>query len=389
MSEKTYSSKTVLRDGKVPLDIFYIDSTAEDNLSLFLTFTGLVGGVPFYYLFCSLILRIPKPNLYFGAVLAVIFALAGFLIRKFSRKKVAVQAGVGGRKGIISVKDGLFGQKVSYEFGPEAKIRLSVSESHTDGKDGEKWDITLIDGRFYYLLDSRADRLQESRAMSEFLVKALKCSLILMPDAGKTVEMSWQEVDLPYYIRVKKYPDLQIGHPIRPEVCPVTIEDFDGGTGRRYSWSFFSGMASGIVSLAVLTCIFSLLPVFGEVGRRTSLFAMASKSGNWGFFYGAALIFIAVFMIQAGLSNHIEISGERVNLYNSFFGFNYGVHSMLLDELEGIIPRKSSGRSGVVFASDRDVYSLRMASPNVAEYVAADIQYYLVMSKTYRFARNS
>ena len=63
MSEKNYTSKTVLREGKAPLDIFSIDSMAEDNLSLFLTFTGLVGGVPIYYLFCSLILRIAKPNL--------------------------------------------------------------------------------------------------------------------------------------------------------------------------------------------------------------------------------------------------------------------------------------------------------------------------------------
>lgn len=388
MSEKNYTSKTVLREGKAPLDIFSIDSMAEDNLSLFLTFTGLVGGVPIYYLFCSLILRIAKPNLYMGALLAFIFACLGFLIRKLSRKKVTVQAADNGKGGTISVKDGLFGPKISYAYGPEAKIRLSVSELASNGRDVENWEITLIDGRYYYLLDSRCDRLQESRALAEFLVKSLKTVLVFVADAGHLVEMTWQDVDLPYYIRVKKYPDLQKGHPVRPEVCPVEIEDFDGGTGRRYSWSFFSGMASGILSLAVLTGVFSLLPLFGEVGKRVSLFSMASRSGNWSFFFGAAIVFAAVFLIQAGLSNRIEISGERVNLCNSFFGFNYRIHSMLLEELEGVIARKSSGSSGVVFASDRDVYSLRMASPAIAEYVAADIQYFLVMSKTYRFAKN-
>lgn len=381
MSEKSYRTISKVNDSDA--DVFIVSSRADFDLGAFLMFSGLAGGVPLYYLFACLVLRIGQPDLTPGFVLSALFILAGFIMVKFSRKKVSVRFddSTPGTVGIIEIKDGIFGRPVSYKFGDEVQIRLSLSEVTSGKREADRWDVTLINGRSQYLLDSRLDSLQESRAMAEFLVKSMRCRLLAVLDAARTFEIDWKDVDLPYAQRAAKYPELMPVHPERPEECSIEISDIEYGAGRRYSWGItLAGMSTDLMVLFMLAVLGSVVPMWGSGSRQFSLLSMALKSGDWSFFYMLAGVAVFFIIIQMGYRSVVEIRGEKLSVSKKIWGVSFKNDVIFLENLEAIIAHKHSN-SSVMFVSDAIVSSLRVANDAVADYMAADVQYFLAATR--------
>lgn len=375
MSErKTF--RTVNKTSDSQADVFIINSTSGYNLGAFLIFTGIVGGVPLYYMFSALVLRIGKPNLFPGIILSLLIASLGIFAIFFARKQVKVFNN--GKGGSVSIKDGLMAQEIAYTYGENPEIRLSVSEVSNGKISLDSWEITLIDGRCQFLLDIRVGRLQESKALAEFLVKSMHCNLLIVLDATRSVTIPYTDVDLPYQLRVKKYPILAAPHPMRPENCPIKVEDVNYGLGRRYSWGLMaSGAPTEIIGLIFAVFAVGVTPFWKVKNGYASFLSEAMNTGNWSFFIGAAILITLLCVIKFGYRNVIEINEQRINIHKELWSFPYSKRSFVLDELEEILTRKTDNQNSVVFASDNLVVSMRVSEPDTADYLAADIQYFL------------
>lgn len=379
MSEKTY--KSIMSGLESEPDVFVVRGLADRDLGLFLIFTGIVGGTPFYYLFCNLVLRIGRPDLFWGWLLSLAIVLGGLGVMRFSRKRVEVWKGERGN--FIRLQDGFFGQKLTYTYGLEVKIRLALGDGgdFTNKAGLDVWEVTLLDGRCQFLLDSRAGRLQESRAMAEFLAKAIRCPLLCALDSSHNIEFDYRDVDLPYYLRARKYPALVGSHPQRPADCPIEVQDIDYGTGRRYRWGLLaSGAPTETLTLFIIACVGGILPLWGSSGHRFSFLSQAWQSGDWSYFWGLAILFTIIFGIQFGYQSQIEVTPGRVNISKSIWGFPYVRKSILVEYLEGVVARKGSYGNSITLVSDALVYSLRVVSPQVVDYLVNDIQYFLVQN---------
>ena len=379
MSERIY--KTIVKNDQADADLFIVSSISSYDLGAFLIFSGLVGGVPLYYLFSSLVLRNGTPNLLPGVILSLLVAAIGIYSICFAQERVKVFDEAGSGK--IVIQDGYFGTPMTYTYGNDVKIRLSVSEVSNGKLTLDCWEVTLLAGRCQFLLDSRIARLQESRALAEFLVKSIHCNLLLVLEAGKTIEMHWKDMDLPYCERVSKYPELAAQHPTRPQDCPITVEDINYGEGRRYSWRLASpGANTEIFALAAMAFVIGVVPFLGSDNHRYSFFNEAMRTGDWTFFIGAALLFFVVFAVQFGCTSTIEIDGHRVNLKKRIWGLTYRQKTIILDALEGVLARKASTQNSIMFISDATVFSAQVSSAELADYLVADVQYFLTSGKS-------
>ncbi len=380
MSEKkTY--RTIVKTGGSQADVFIINSTSGYNIGAFFIFTGLVGGVPLYYIFSSLILRIGKPNLFPGLILSLLIVAIGLFAIFFTNKQVKVVNN--GKGGDISIKDGLLAQEITYAYGESPKIRLSVSEKSNGKIVLDSWEITLIDGRCQFLLDLRVGSLQESKALAEFLVKSMRCDLLIIFDANRSVTIPYTDVDLPYCLRVKKYPVLAAPHPMRPENCPVKVEDVNYGLGRRYSWGLMaSGAPTELIGLIFAIIAVGITPFWKVKNHYVSFFSESMNTGDWSFFIGAAALVVLICVVKFGYRSVIEISEQRVNIRKELWGIAYYTRSFILDNLEEILTRKTDSQNCVVFVSDNLVVSMRVGGPDIADYLTADIQYFLTSGQT-------
>ena len=221
--------------------------------------------------------------------------------------------------------------------------------------------------------------MRVSKDIAEFLVKSMQCNLLMVSETSRSIEMSYEDVDLPYKLRAKKYPELVSEHPVRPENCSVDISDIDGGTGRLYQWGI-SGLFNELITMAVLVAVMSLSPIFGEANERFSLFSEAMKTGNWTFFYGVFLLFVIILTVQSGYNSSVKISGEKLELKKQVWGFSYVSNDIFLDDLEDVLVHKSSSGSYIVFVSDSKIISLKLSQFEVAEYIVADIQHFLTVA---------
>ena len=88
MSERIY--KTIVKNDQADADLFIVSSISSYDLGAFLIFSGLVGGVPLYYLFSSLVLRNGTPNLLPGVILSLLVAAIGIYSICFAQERVKV-----------------------------------------------------------------------------------------------------------------------------------------------------------------------------------------------------------------------------------------------------------------------------------------------------------
>lgn len=379
MSErKTY--RTIAKTIDSPADLFIINSTSGYNIGVFFIFTGLVGGLPLYYMFSALVLRIGKPNLFPGLIFSLLIAAVGIFAIFFTHKQVKVFSS--GKGGSISIKDGLLAQEITYSYGENSQIRLSVSELNNGKIALDSWEITLIDGRCQFLLDLRVGRLQESKALAEFLAKAMHCNLLIVFEANRSVTMPYTDLDLPYCLRVKKYPVLASPHPRRPDHCPIKVEDVNYGLGRRYSWGLMaSGIPTELIGLIFLIIAVGVTPFWQVKNHYVSFLSEAMTTGDWSFFIGAALLLALFCGIEFGYRSVIEINEQRLNIRKELWGLAYYTRSFILDNLEEILTRKTDSQNCVVFTSDDLVVSMRVSDSDIADYLAADIQYFLTSGR--------
>lgn len=375
MSErKTY--RTIAKTVDSQADVFIINSTSGYNIGAFFIFTGLVGGVPLYYMFSALVLRIGNPNLFPGLILSLLIIAVGIFAIFFATKQVKVFNN--GKGGSISIKDGVLAQEITYTYGETPKIRLSVSEVNNGKIALDNWEITLMDGRCQFLLDLRMGRLQESKALAEFLAKSMRCDLLVVFDAVRSVTIPYTDVDLPYCLRVKKYPILASPHPRRPDNCPVKVEDINYGLGRRYSWGLMaSGVPTELIGLIFAVIAVGITPFWKVKDHYVSFLSESMTTGDWSFFIGAAALIAVLCIVEYGYRSVIEINEQRINIRKELWGLAYYTRSFILDNLEEILTRKTDSQNCVVFASDNLVVSMRVSGPDIADYLAADIQYFL------------
>ncbi len=356
-------------------DTYSIHSHADKDLGLFLIFTGIVGSVPLYYLYIAIIARSQAFDWRVGASFGLAVAFAGFMLIVLSQKRFAVAAGE--NEGHIKVRDGFFGKAVKYKYGKEPQIHLQAAQSQS-GQVAELWQVSLAEGKCRYLIDSRSDSLQASRGIAEFLAKSINCSLVVHPDIEGPLELDPKDLDLPFAERAAKYPRLLGKPPVRPENCPIKIEDLNGGTERCYSWGLgASGMISEILGLFIIAAITGVLPVFGNPGSHYSLLSQARADGNYFYFIGIAAFFVFVMLAVSGWKAEIVLTQGRVNARKSVWGIGYNSSSILREHLEEISSVSKASGAAVRLISDDLVCDMRLGASSLAEYAARDIRYYL------------
>ena len=220
--------------------------------------------------------------------------------------------------------------------------------------------------------------MQESKALAEFLAKSMRCDLLVVFDAVRSVTIPYTDVDLPYCLRVKKYPILASPHPRRPDNCPVKVEDVNYGLGRRYSWGLMaSGVPTELIWLISAVIAVGITPFWKVKNHYVSFLSESMTTGDWSFFIGAATLIAVLCIVEFGYRSVIEINEQRVNIRKEIWGLAYYTRSFILDNLEEILTRKTDSQNCVVFAGDNLVVSMRVSGPDIADYLVADIQYFL------------
>ncbi|MCR5662660.1 MAG: hypothetical protein K6G50_11135 [bacterium] len=356
-------------------DTYSIHSHADRDFGIFLIFTGLVGSVPLYYLYIAIFTKSQTFDWRVGASFGLAVAFAGLMMIILSQKRFTVSAGENG--GHIKVRDGFFGRTVQYKYGSEPQIYLQVAQSQS-GNDSELWQVSLAVGKCRYLIDSRSGRLQASRGIAEFLAKSIVCPLVVHPDIEGPLELDPHDLDLPFAERAAKYPRLLGQPPVRPENCPIKIEDRNGGTDRCYSWGLgASGMISEILGCFIIAAIIGVLPVFGNPGSHYSLLSQARADGNYFYFIGIAAFFVFVILAVSGWKAEIELTQGRVNARKSVWGISYNSSSILREHLEEISSVSKTSGAAVRLISDDLICDMRLGDAALAEYAARDIRHSL------------
>lgn len=355
---------------------YALHSRSNADLGVFLVFLGTLCSVPLSNLFCKLVLRIPSVDWRIGLSLGLVVAAVGLALMAFTRATYrVVKEGAGG---YIEVRDGLLRGGVRYAFAGTPEIRLQGVESENVGDNRCVWQVTLVDGKYHYLLDSRVERQTESRGLAEFLCKTIECPFILHLH-NRTIKIAHEDLDLPFYERAQRYPEL-LGKRVDPEDARgVTVRDLDGGTGREYSWGVLgAGILVNTVGVFFAVLLFGLLPVFGDVGDHYSLLETARSSGNYIFFVGTLALGLVIVAVQCGYSGRVSVRGEAVIGCISIWGIKTWLRSIPIECLEEVSVRARTSGASLVLISDDMVAAVRMGGMMSANFVCGDLGHFLV-----------
>jgi hypothetical protein len=347
-------------------DVFALPSNANRDLGIFLIFTGVVGGVPLYYLYRMLILHTPVWDWRQGATFGLFLVLIGLALLAWTRRTFRV------REEFVEVRDGLLRLSVRYPYHDEPMIRLQPLAAEVRGRQVEFWQVMLVDGKYEFLLDSRLDRMQESRCLAEFLAKRIGCPLRVRREAGVYLDIEAADLDLPLGERVHRYPSLLGPRIPRPEVFPIREE----GTGstRAFSWG---GRTSSLVPelsgffLAALA--FSLIPISGA--QQYSLWDLARLQGDYRYFQVLLGFFTLALLFLFGYRVKVALTPEQIQARTSLWGLPLWSRVIPLNKLEEILVRSFAQSTLLKFISDEEIFSLRVLRRDLGDYLASELRH--------------
>ncbi len=349
-------------------DVFALPSNANRDLGLFLVFTGVVGGVPLYYLYRVLVLHTPVWDWRKGAALGLLLVLAGLSLLAWTRRTFRV------REGFVEVRDGLIRRSVRYAYRQDPMIRLQVLEVEVRGRPVELWQVMLVDGKYEFLLDSRPDHIQESRCLAEFLAKRIGCPLRVRREAGVHLDIEAADLDLPLSERVHRDPSLLGERVPRPEVFPIQEE----GTGstRTFRWGVrTSSLVSEMAGLFLAALVFSVIPISGAQDEQYSLLDLARLHWDYLYFQVVLGLFALALFLQFGYQVKVALTPELVRARTSLWGVPLWSRAIPVGELEEILVRSLSQSTLLQFVSDEEIFSLRVLRRDLAEYLASELRH--------------
>lgn len=361
-------------------DSYSTRSDSNRDLGMFLIFVGVVGSVPLYYLFNALVLRNPDWDWRMGASLGLVCVVAGVALMRLTQCHFRVLHDE--RSGVIEVRDGFMHGKMQYNFGPQAVVRLQATSVTRRGADVDCWEVELIDGKNQFLLDSKVERLQESRALAEFLARSMGCPMVVTYGAGDDVSIAAADLDLSYSKRVKKYPALLGPKVERPRNCPVTVRDVDGGTGRIYSWGVLaSGLLVETIGVFLAAAAVGLIPVFGKVGDHYSLFKQAVEQHDFSYFIVCGFLVGVAVILQLGYHVEVAVRGERILATGMIWGISVWKRSILVESVEEIASRVRHNGVILQLVSDEMIVTVKLGRLDTANYVTSDLRWFVASGK--------
>ncbi len=345
-------------------------SEANRDLGIFLVFTGLVGSLPLYYLYRTLVLQSPEWDWRQGAVLGFVLVCLGYGLVAFTRRTFRV------RDGAVEVRDGLLRRPIRYVFRESPLVRLQVLEIEGRGRPRDFWQVMLVDGKYEYLLDSRPEQMQESRCLAEFVAKQIGCPLKVRLEAGQIFQIEAEDLDLPFGALVQRYPDLLGSRVPRPDCCPIREEG--QGMSRRFRWGMrTSSLLNETVGLFAVALAVGFVPMSGGGEARPSLFDLARSSQDYTYFMAVCGLFLAALFLQFGYQVQVNLSPERVGARTTLWGLPIWSASIATSVLEGISVRTRSQGAFLQFVSDERIVSLRVLRRELAEYLGSELRYAL------------
>ncbi len=354
-------------------EVFSLPSNANRDLGIFLVFTGLVGGVPLYYLYRVLLLQTPVWDWRKGAALGLLLALVGLALLAWTRRCFRV------REGQVEVRDGLIRRSVRYAYRDHPVIRLQTLEVEGRGRPVELWQVMLVDGKYEFLLDSRPNQMQESRCLAEFLAKSIGCPLRVRREAGAQLDIEAKDLDLPFSERVHRDPSLLGPRLPRPEPFPIREEI--AGSSRTFRWGIrTSSLLSEMTGLFLAALAFSVVPLAGPQNQEYSLLDLARLHGDFVYFQVVGALFALALFLQFGYQVKVALGPDRIRARTSLWGLPLWSRSIPMGELEEILVRSLSQCTLLQFVSDEEIFSLRVLRRDLAEYLASELRHAIAAS---------
>jgi len=345
-------------------------SEANRDLGVFLIFTGLVGSLPLYYLFCTLILQSPVWDWRHGAVLGLVLVALGYCLVAFTRRTFRV------RDRAVEVRDGLLRRPIRYAFQEAPRVRLQVLEIEGRGRPRDYWQVMLVDGKYEYLLDSRPEQMQESRCLAEFIAKQVGCPLKVRLEAGQAFQIEAADLDLPFAELVKRYPELLGPRLPRPECCPIREEG--QGAKRRFRWGMrTSSLLNETVGLFAVALAVGFVPMSNGEEARSSLFDLARSSHDYAYFMAVGALFLLALFLQFGYQVQVNLTPDKVGARTTLWGVPIWSASIATSVLEGISVRTRSQGAFLQFVSDERIVSLRVLRRELADYLGSELRHAL------------
>ena len=354
----------------------YGRSYANVDLGIFLIFFGLVGAVPLYALTMNIVFKQAEIEWRLGIIIGLVSIILGYLLIKYSKLRFRVERR-GDGSGIISIQEGLLRSPMFYDYTAGSIIKLAMADADLSSAKGERIQVTLIDGNRHFLLDSRPlSKMQESRTIAEFLSKNSGLKMLLPHYNNLMLEAA--DLDLPFPQRVKKYPTLIGLEPSRPQNCPITLTDLNGGIDRRYSWGFrANGLIGQLLALLMAAFAAACLPLFEEDGAYSSLLDYALQMKDYTYFYAGFIIIGFLTLILLGLGVSVTVEGCRINVCWKFWGIACKKRSVLISKLEEIATKEKASGTNVMLITDDFTVQVKMADAVLANYLASDMRHFI------------
>lgn len=346
-----------------------ISTKANKDLGLFAMFFGIFGAVPLHYLVYRLMEWEQYWDIADGLGLAIFSCLVGFGFLVFSRKKLYVSDQE------IRVSDGFLRRSVVFKWEEKPKIKLRSFQLEKDGRSVAQWAVELLDGTKSYSLDVREGSQMASRTLAEKIAKRIKCPVIEEVD-GAGVEIPYEDLDVPFVDRVKKYPVLLGKEHPRPE--DTGIDSKESSDELTFSWDFSdTGMWLEVVMTTVVLLLFSLIPLpTGKKSANFSILDLARVDGHYLYFYIVGGLFAVALLVLWGYRLQIVARRDALIVEGKLWGFPIRKVSFPVSELEGVSVRLTGRGALLHLISDARILDERLSDPEDARWVAFKIRRY-------------
>jgi len=346
-----------------------LPSDANRDLGLFLAFVGIVAVHPVYWLYFYYTQRSVsdwRPSLFIGAL----WVLSGLFLIFFSRKKIVVG------KDFIRINDGLLKKPFNIRWKDTPRVRLKYDEEERKGRIREFWETSLIDGRLEYTIDRREHHQLESRALGESIARILCCDLIERDEEGREITIAPGDLDLPFQLRVIKYPAL-IRKPVEaPRSDVLKIEERNKSL--LVSWGINS---TGILLDSMVLLGFLLLFTFLPLKQGSlSFYEQCARRGDFYVFYTAGLILFSAIMAVIGYRARLNLSRNGAIFWVRIWGIPLRVRKIMMNKIEEIHVTPSNRGPRIQIVSDSRIISFRLIDRAAARWLSYRLQQYMLGS---------